>query len=109
MKPFLGIDVSGDYVYIPIVDCMRRMIVPDLGEFDLIRDKVGWLKCDKGTGIWQHFAVSDTLINIMEEKLKIIILSMKTMCSSQPTQKTLTIQLAILSSIGQLMARWWKR
>ncbi|MBQ0159024.1 MAG: T9SS type A sorting domain-containing protein, partial [Bacteroidales bacterium] len=69
MKPFQGIDVSGDYVYIPIVDCMRRMIVPDLGEFDLIRDKVGWLKCDKETGIWQHFAVSDTLINIHGRKI----------------------------------------
>ena len=58
---FDGIDVNGDYVYIPITDGNYRMIVPDLGEFDIYTPKIGWLKCDKETGVWQHFAVSDTM------------------------------------------------
>ena len=58
---FHGIDVSGYNVYIPITDHNYRMIVPDLGEFDIHTPKVGWLKCDKESGVWQHFAVSDTM------------------------------------------------
>jgi len=59
---FHGIDVNGDYAYIPITDANYRMIVPDLGEFDIYTPKIGWLKCDKETGVWQHFAVSDTML-----------------------------------------------
>ena len=59
---FDGIDVNGDYVYIPITDGNYRMIVPDLGESDIYTPKIGWLKCDKETGVWQHFAVSDTML-----------------------------------------------
>ncbi|MBQ0160719.1 MAG: hypothetical protein KBT28_08905, partial [Bacteroidales bacterium] len=67
---FHGIDVNGDYVYIPITDANYRMIVPDLGEFDIYTPKIGWLKCDKETGVWQHFAVSDTMLFTDGENLK---------------------------------------
>ena len=60
---FFGIDVSGDYVYIPINDGNYSMVIPGLGESDRITPgKIGWLKCDKETGVWQHFAVSDTML-----------------------------------------------
>ncbi len=67
---FHGIDVNGDYVYIPITDANYRTIVPDLGEFDIYTPKIGWLKCDKETGVWQHFAVSDTMLSADGENLK---------------------------------------
>lgn len=63
--PFHGIDVSGDYVYIPLTDCMGTIVVPNLGEYNITPSKGAWLKCDKETGVWQHFSVSDTMFNLL--------------------------------------------
>ncbi|MCQ2295371.1 MAG: T9SS type A sorting domain-containing protein [Bacteroidales bacterium] len=63
--PFQGIDVSGNYVYIPLIDCIGTIVIPNLGEYSITPPKVAWLKCDKETGVWQQFSVSDTMFNLL--------------------------------------------
>ena len=63
--PFQGIDVSGNYVYIPLTDCIGTIVIPNLGEYSITPPKVAWLKCDKETGVWQQFSVSDTMFNLI--------------------------------------------
>ncbi|MCQ2283045.1 MAG: T9SS type A sorting domain-containing protein [Bacteroidales bacterium] len=63
--PFQGIDVSGNYVYIPLTDCIGTIVIPNLGEYSITPPKGAWLKCDKETGAWQQFSVSDTMFNLL--------------------------------------------